>query len=133
MKMMPGRVAQIEWREDDQRRVGEVIVFDRTVEQTERQIRERHRRYENSHGACTADWMDGNRARSTPEGQFLSWVRDGFVDDMALLAALDQLGQIEEAGFARTMAKALREQLLQERGGEDEGGELEPPEYDAAT
>jgi len=126
--MIPGAIAQIEWRDDDDGRVEEVLVFDRTEPQTERQITERHRRFPASHGACVNDWMDGTRARSTPEGQFLGWLRDGFVSDYVMLDALDQLGQIEEAAFARTMAKALREALYQEGGGEPDD-RLIPPVY----
>mgnify|MGYP001397571453 CR=1 FL=1 len=130
LKKMPGRVAQIEWEEDAQGRVTDLVVFDFTTA-TEAE-RDRYRRqFSNSHGACVADWMAGGRSRPTPEGLFVEFARDGFAGDEAMLHVLDQLGQIEEAGWARTMAQALRELKIQEGGGEPEIRErFAPAEYE---
>lgn len=129
MKMMPGRVAQIEWEDDDQRRIADLIVFDRTDSQKP-SAEFRHAKYGASHGACIGDWMTGERARSTPAGLFATMVRDGFSDQDTLLAVLDQFGQIEEADWARTMADGLRELLIQEAGGDEEAAARYPmPEY----
>ena len=119
-KFVPGRFAQIEWREHE-RRVARLMVFNRETEfQDEPARQQRHKLYPLSHGACVAGWMDGKRARSTPEGQFADWSRDGFADQYVMLDALDQLGRIEESEWARTMAKAMREMMRQENGnGED--------------
>ena len=52
------------------------------------------------------------------EGMVVTLMRYGFKDEFSILAALDQIGQIEEAEFVRGMASALRSVLIQERGGE---------------
>lgn len=132
MERIPGRDAQIEWNDDDQLRLEEVVVFNRRTA-TERQMTRNERRFLASHGACVIDWMTGERARSTPEGQFVAWLIDGFKDEWVMLEALDQLGQIEEAAWARTMARALREILRQRLGEfeEEDGPEpLREPVYE---
>lgn len=122
MKLIDGKTAQAEWNDEDDGRVSELIVYDSkavTPEEADRL----GRKYISSHGVSNADWMDGTRAVSTPEGVFLGWLLDGFTSDEVMLNALDQLGQIKEAEWARTMAKAFREIMIQREGGEDEAHE----------
>lgn len=127
--IIPGKSVQIEWNDDDQRRMTELVVFDRSSASPEEMDRF-GRRFISSHGACVAGWMDGRRARSTPEGQFIDWALDGFADEWTMLEALTQLGRIEEAGWARTMAEALRETLRQRSGeGWEDDERLITPEY----
>lgn len=127
--MIKGNVAQIEWNDDEQGRVTELTVFDRSkISPYLQAVHER--RFMNSHGACVIDWMDGERARSTPEGQFALWASVGFIGEPMLLEILDKLGRIEEAEWARTMADSLRQNLIQLDGGEDDARERwAKPEY----
>lgn len=126
MQMMDAANAQIEWNDDDQHRVTELVVFDRTA--ISPQDWEAHRRrYQASWGACNAGWMTDGYARSTPEGFMATLFRRGFADDDAMLNALDQFGQIKEAAWARTMAAALRSLFIQEGGAEDDVKERYAP------
>lgn len=130
MEVVPGKVAQIEWSDDDQGRVVELVVFDRT-KISPRQADKFGKRFHSSHGACVGDWMSSERARATPEGQFIERAIDGFVSADVLLETLDQFGKIEEAGWARTMAEAIRETMRQRAAANDEEDEeIVSPVYD---
>ncbi|HET9159670.1 MAG TPA: hypothetical protein VFN88_03590 [Caulobacteraceae bacterium] len=98
------RHAEIHWRDqhrDGRFEVAEVEVFDR------RSPRQDRPELDNSAGACCADWLSGADPRSTPEGLYVQWVHEGFVDDAAHLSALRELAKIDGLAWAQTMAAAL--------------------------
>jgi len=119
-QLIPAIRAQIEWWEDDAGRVEEVIVFNRILDIDDNVVfPDRITRHpcgdpENSLGACIMGWMTDGDARHTPEGAWVSVDRCGFADDRAQLQALEEFGKIDSAGWARTMAAALRLRLINE-------------------
>lgn len=111
--MIPAQNAQIHWTDyldNGLAKVGEVEVFDRTLPW------EDHEELESSAGACTADWLQGD-PRATPEGLYAQWVVTGFVSIEAHVAALEEIGKIEDRAWANTMAAAMRKnEGMPERG-----------------
>lgn len=113
-ELIPAIRAQIEWWEDDNGRVEEVVVFSREfaiggmVNIPERITRHPCGEPDCSIGACVMGWMTDGDPRHTPEGAFLVIVRCGFADEQAHLQALEEFGKIDSAEWARTMAAALR-------------------------
>lgn len=110
MTRFPARKAQIEWNETAAGEIAEVFVFD-LYAATPADLQQVRLRYSRSHGACKVGWMDPDKPRLTPEGQFVAWTRRGFASPEAMLSALQELGKIEEADFARTLAVALHADL----------------------
>lgn len=130
MKLFDGKNANIDWNDRDDGKVEDLIVYD-VKTKTAGEIDRLGKQFIASHGTYNSDWLDGSRAVSTPEGVFLGWLLDGFASEEVLLKALDQLGQIREAAWARTMAQAFREIMIQREGGEPEAQERWAPlEYE---
>ena len=118
--LIPAIRAQIEWWEDDEGRVEEVVVFNRELDIDDLVVfPERVRSHpcgepDCSLGACVMGWMADGDARHTPEGAWIALERCGFADDRARLQALEEFAKIDLAGWSRTMADALRLHLENE-------------------
>lgn len=104
--------AEIRWADNRGPRggwlVSDVLVYDRSNPDEDKA------RFSASAGACCSDWLDGSDPRSTPEGVYAGWVQDGFASPAVNLLALRELGKIDTAAWARTMAKALERRLAAE-------------------
>lgn len=122
MKIFDAAAANIEWNTTDERVVTDLTVYDVTTK-SEAELHKLGQRFISSHGTYNSDWLDEKRAASTPEGVFMDWLINGFASPEVMLDALDQLGQLKEAGWARTMAKAFREIMIQREGGEEDAKE----------
>jgi hypothetical protein len=99
--LIPAGRAQIEWAENDNFQIADVIVFDRDTPPDHRE----RSKLDNSSGACGAGWLSD--PRQTPEGVFAEMARSGFAGPDALKEALLEFGKIQTCPWARKMAAAL--------------------------
>lgn len=127
MEKIPAEVAQIEWEDDDNGRITELVVFNRDTI-TERTRAKYEKKFSASHGACVDGWLTPESPSYTPEGQFAERVLDGFADEDTYLRALDQFSQIEGAMWARVMAESVRRELRARFSEDDEAREQRYPD-----
>ncbi len=106
--LIPAHKAQIEWNEDDVGRIVEVMVFDRDDQLA---VEVGQALFENSNGACMADWLSGADPRLTPEGVYAGWLQARFIDAPTHIDALEQLGKIQGCRWANVIAAALARTL----------------------
>jgi hypothetical protein len=111
LELIEAAFAQVEWADEGpQGRITRVSVFDQREPELSETAREKL--FPSSAGACVADWMTGEDPRSSPEGLFVQMALQGFVDNLTMLAALEEFAKIDQAEWARTMSAALRRLLI---------------------
>lgn len=107
----PAEFAEFFSNNDPGKPVHELLVVDRRTRFKDGIIKGtatvRYPEYNGSLGAHCAGWMTEDGPTNSPEGVFAFLCLDNLPDRAIIRAALEQLGKIEECGWARKMAEAL--------------------------